>query len=79
LITAMQGRATNVLHGVPKRATYEEILKALEKDFGNQYLAAAYWSQLKQGPRVSEIPWEILPQLSNSWATAATPHYPRIS
>jgi hypothetical protein len=47
LITALQGRATDVLHGVLKGATCEEILVALENRFGDQYLAAAYRSQLK--------------------------------
>jgi hypothetical protein len=31
LITALQDRANDVLHGVPKGATYEETLEALEK------------------------------------------------
>jgi hypothetical protein len=35
LITALQGRATNVLHGVPKAATYEETHEALEDRFGD--------------------------------------------
>lgn len=43
----MQGQATDVLHGVLKGATCEEILVALENRFGDQYLAAAYCSQLK--------------------------------
>jgi hypothetical protein len=30
LITDLEGRATNVLHGISKGATYEEILQALE-------------------------------------------------
>jgi hypothetical protein len=58
LITFLQGRATNVLHGVPNGATYEKSLEALEDRFGDQHLAAAYHSQLKgriQGVRES---WE---------------------
>jgi hypothetical protein len=47
LITAMQGHATHELHGVLKKATYEETLGALEDRFGDQHLAAAYRSQLK--------------------------------
>jgi hypothetical protein len=43
-ITPLQGRATDVLHGVPKGATYEE---ALEDPFGDQHLATAYRSRLK--------------------------------
>jgi hypothetical protein len=46
LITALEGRATDVLHGIPKGATYEEILQALEDSFGEELFAAAYRSQL---------------------------------
>jgi hypothetical protein len=47
LIAALQGRACDVLHGVPRGATYEETIEALEDRFGDQHLAAAYRSQLK--------------------------------
>jgi hypothetical protein len=47
LITALQGWATDVLHGLPKGATYEETLEALEDRFGDQHLAPAYRNQLK--------------------------------
>lgn len=43
---------SDVLHGFPKGATYEEI----HQRFGDQHLAAAYGSQLKtriQGVRES--------------------------
>jgi hypothetical protein len=40
LITAM-------LYGVPKGATYEKALEALQDCFGDQHLAAVYRSQLK--------------------------------
>jgi hypothetical protein len=33
LITALEGRATDALHGISKGATYEEILQALEYCF----------------------------------------------
>jgi hypothetical protein len=46
LIT-LQGWATDVLYGVPKGATFEEAIKAMEGHFGDQLLAAAYRSQLK--------------------------------
>jgi hypothetical protein len=36
-----------VLHGIPKGATYEEILQALEDCLGEELFAAAYRSQLK--------------------------------
>jgi hypothetical protein len=47
LITALEGRATDALHGISKGATYEEILQALEDCFGEELFAAAYRSQLK--------------------------------
>jgi hypothetical protein len=40
LITALKGRAADVLLGIPKNATYEEILQALEDRFGDQHFAA---------------------------------------
>jgi hypothetical protein len=55
LITAFQGWATDVLHRVPKGATNEETLEALEDRFRDQHLAVAYCSQLKmrtQGVRI---------------------------
>jgi hypothetical protein len=64
LITTLQGRATDVLHGVPKEATYEKTLEALEDLFRDQHLAAAF--NQNQGPRESENPCKNLPQLSNS-------------
>jgi hypothetical protein len=47
LITAMQGRATDVLNGVPRGATYEDTLEALEDRFGDQHLATVYRNQQK--------------------------------
>jgi hypothetical protein len=35
------------MHWVPKGATYEETLEALEDRFGEEHLSAAYGSQLK--------------------------------
>jgi hypothetical protein len=78
LIIVLQGCANNVLHGVPKGATYEEIPKALEDRFWDRHLDAAYRSQLKlraQGVRESLQEFETgLERL----ATAPIPHYPRI-
>jgi hypothetical protein len=54
--TYLQGRATNMLHGVLKGITCEETLKALEDCFRDQHLATAYRSHLKartQGVRES--------------------------
>jgi hypothetical protein len=47
LITALQGRAADVLHGIPTNATYEEALQALEDRFGDHHVATVYRSQLK--------------------------------
>jgi hypothetical protein len=47
LITSLQSWATDVLHGIPKSATYEETLQALEERFGDQHFAATFCSQLK--------------------------------
>jgi hypothetical protein len=46
LITALKGRAADVLHGIPTSTTYEDTLQALEDRFGDQYFAAAYRCQL---------------------------------
>jgi hypothetical protein len=47
LITALQGRAADVLHGIPTSATYNETLQALEDRFGDHHVATVYRSQLK--------------------------------
>jgi hypothetical protein len=46
-ITALQALATDILHRVPKGATYEETLEAQEDRFKDQHLATAYRSQLQ--------------------------------
>jgi hypothetical protein len=46
LITALKGRAANVLHGIPTNTTYEGTLQALKDRFGDQHFAAAYRCQL---------------------------------
>jgi hypothetical protein len=43
----LTGSATDKLHKVPKGATYEETLEALENQFGDQHLATPYHSRLK--------------------------------
>jgi hypothetical protein len=47
LITALQGHAADVLHGIPINATYEETLQTLEDRFEDEHFAVAYRSQLK--------------------------------
>jgi hypothetical protein len=46
-ITALQGRATDMQHGVQEVTTYENTLEALEDRFGEKFFAAAHRSQLK--------------------------------
>jgi hypothetical protein len=46
-LVALQGSATDVLHGDPKQVTYEEAIDTLEDCFRDQHLAATYRSQLK--------------------------------
>jgi hypothetical protein len=72
LITTVQSRATDLLHGGPKGATYKESLEALEDRFGDQHLAAANRSQLKQGCR------RILPRICHNRRTAAHRAYPAL-
>jgi hypothetical protein len=48
MTTALQGRATDVLHGIRKGATNEGTLQALEVRHGNQHFAATYRSQTKE-------------------------------
>jgi hypothetical protein len=47
LIVALQGGASDVLHGIPKGPNYEEILETLKDIFGGQHLDAKYRTQLK--------------------------------
>jgi hypothetical protein len=46
LITALKGRAADVLHGILTNTTYEGTLQALDDRFGDQHFAAAYCCQL---------------------------------
>jgi phage gp37-like protein len=48
LITALQGRATNMLHRILKGN--KDILEAVKDLFRDQHLAAMYHSQLKTFP-----------------------------
>jgi hypothetical protein len=47
LIATLKGRAADVLYGIPKNATYEETLQALQDRFGDQHFAALFRSRLK--------------------------------
>jgi anion-transporting ArsA/GET3 family ATPase len=46
LITALKGRAADVLAGIPINTAYEDTLQTLEDRFGDQHFAAAYRCQL---------------------------------
>jgi hypothetical protein len=46
LITALKGRAADVLAGIPINTPYEDTLQTLEDQFGDQHFAAAYRCQL---------------------------------
>jgi hypothetical protein len=46
LITALKGRAADVLYSILTSTTYEETLQALEDHFGDQHFSAAYRCQL---------------------------------
>jgi hypothetical protein len=46
LITALKGRAADVLAGIPINTPYEDTLQILEHRFGDQHFAAAYRCQL---------------------------------
>jgi hypothetical protein len=46
LITALKGKAADVLPGIPTNTTYEDTLRALEDRFGDQHFGAAYRCQL---------------------------------
>jgi hypothetical protein len=47
LVAHLKLWASNVLHGAPKGAMYEETIEALEDRFGNQHLATGYGNQLR--------------------------------
>jgi hypothetical protein len=47
LITALRGRVADVLYGIPKGSTYEEILETLEDRFGDRHLAVVSRYELK--------------------------------
>jgi hypothetical protein len=46
IITALNGRAANVLPGIPTNTIYDDTLQPLEDRFGDQHFAAAYRCQL---------------------------------
>jgi hypothetical protein len=46
LITALKGRAADVLYGIPTSTTYEQTLRTLEDRFGDQRFSVAYRCQL---------------------------------
>jgi hypothetical protein len=71
----IKGRATDVLHGVRKGATYEETLEALKDCFGDQHLVAAYRSQLKTG---TQGVVELLQEFTTAFEELAYRAYPAL-
>jgi hypothetical protein len=53
LIKVMQGGATDVLHYIPRNATYEETLLLLKDRVGEQHFAADFRSQLKTRTQIA--------------------------
>jgi len=47
LLSVLHDKAADILHTVPAKATYEDIMESLRDRFGDHQLAAAYQSQLK--------------------------------
>jgi hypothetical protein len=46
IVTALKGRAADVLYGIPTSTPYEETLQALEDRFRDQHFSAAYHCRL---------------------------------
>jgi hypothetical protein len=72
-ITALQGRPTDVLHGVPKAANYEETLEPWRTVSGPSFWPQCIAVTQNRGPRASENPCKNLPQPSNSSANKYVP------
>jgi hypothetical protein len=66
LLAALQGQASNVLHGVPKEATYKETIKALEDHFRDQHLATVHQSAEDK----DIIHWRVLAKVCHQNQTA---------
>jgi hypothetical protein len=54
LLSVLQGKAADILHSVPAKASYEDIVGALQNRFGDHQMAAAYRSQLKARVQMSD-------------------------
>jgi hypothetical protein len=77
LITALQGRAADVLHGIPTSTTYEETLQTLEDRFGDQHFAAAYRNQLETRSQRAGESFQEFATAIEQLAPAPALHYPR--
>jgi hypothetical protein len=75
LITALQGRAADVLHGIPTSATYGGALQALEDRFEDHHVAAVYRSQLKAR---TQQPGESLREFATAIEQLAYRAYPTL-
>jgi hypothetical protein len=54
LITALKGRAADMLSGIPTNTTYKDTLQALEDRFGDKHFASAYCCQLTRTQKAGE-------------------------
>jgi hypothetical protein len=59
MFTTLQGQASDVLHGIPKGATYEETIGALEDGYGDQHLVPAYCAHLETRTQLSGGPLQV--------------------
>ncbi|XP_033609725.1 uncharacterized protein LOC117282787 [Cryptotermes secundus] len=75
LITALKGRAAEILPGIPANTTYEETLQALEDRFGDQHFAAAYHCQLRTR---TQKPTESLQDFATAIELLALRAYPNL-
>jgi hypothetical protein len=54
LITALKGRAADLLPSIPTNTAYEDTLQALEDRFGEQHFAAANRCQLTRTQKAGD-------------------------
>jgi hypothetical protein len=78
LITALKGRAVDVLHGIPTNMNYEGTLQALEDWFGDQHFAASYRCQLtttqEAGESLQDFAMEIEQLTHRAYPTLPEEH-----
>jgi hypothetical protein len=76
LITALEGRAADLLPGIPPNITYEDTLQALEDRFRDRHFAAAYRCHLTTRP---QKPRDFLKDFAIAIELLANPAYPTLT